>query len=454
MEEDPRYLPVKSSLLQRPGIQRQILQLQAAVEEAQDLIQYAQAHNPDILFAIEIVEKFLKKKKRVCYGGTAINAILPKKLRFYDEDKDLPDYDFFTPQPDEDVGELVLELKKAGFMEVVQRIGMHKGTFKVLVNFIPIADITKLDEDVYKIIYKRSIEKQGIHYADPDFLRMGMYLELSRPRGQVERWEKVFERLTLLNSAFPPKVCKQSLEKLTGKIHVPYVVHKEILDYILDKSRILVGAEVMALYDWVLSKRYRKKPSIQWFLHKNGMIVFYSPEAVRDGIVLRDQLGDDLIEMKTLRGKEEILPERVVLLYKNRPLVMIVQETACHAYNIIALKEGRNLHIGTLETLITLYYSLDIFSEWSADKKYLQYSLLCLTQKLVEMVSAFHRLGPQSPFPVFSIECSGYQKGYATLLREKFSRIRREKKKRSTLKASTKSSAKTRRSPRTFKEVT
>lgn len=444
MEEDPRHLFVKSSLLQRSSIQRQIDNLKNAVEEAEELIQYEHAHNPEILYAIDIVERFLRKNKRICYGGTAINALLPVKLRFYDIDKDLPDYDFFSPNPDEDVNELVLELKEAGFMEVVQRIGMHKGTFKVLVNFIPIADITYVEPDIYKLLLKRAIEKDGILYADPEFLRMGMYLELSRPRGQVERWEKVFERLTLLNAAFPPKPCKKSIQQLVGKVHIPYIIRKSILDFVLDNNRILVGAEVIGLYDWILQKRYKKNPSVQWFLSKDGMMVFMSPEAIRDGIFLREKLGYDLIEMETVRGKEELLPERVILRYKKKPLLMIVQETACHSYNTIPLKEGRKLHIGTLETLLTLYYSLELFSD-GKEKKYLQYSLFCLTQKLVEMGNAFYRLGDNSPLPIFSIECSGYQKGYATLLREKFARIRKEKKKRATLKKNSYSKSQTRR---------
>jgi hypothetical protein len=445
MEEDPRYLPVKSIFLKQSTVQRQLDILRDTVEEAEDLIHYEQAHNPEILFAIDIIERFLRKKKRVCYGGTAINAILPKKLRFYDPERDLPDYDFFTPDTEADVQELVLELKKQGFSEVVQRIGMHKGTFKVLVNFIPIADITYLEPELYKIVSKRSIVRDGIHYTDPDFLRMGMYLELSRPRGQVERWEKVFERLLLLNAAFPPKVCKKSLEALTGKVHIPIVIRKALLDFVLDNNRILMGAEVMALYDWILQRRYKKNPSIQWFLHKNGMVVFLSPQAVRDGLLLRDQLGNDLIQMETLRGKEEIVPERVVLSFKGVPLVMIVQEVACHAYNVIPLKEGRKLHIGTLETLLTLYYSLQMFTPTDEQNRYIQFSLLCLTQKLVEMGNAFYKLGDKSPLPVFSIECSGYQKGYATLLREKFSRIKQEKKKRQTIKRNTSQKSTTRK---------
>ena len=30
-----------------------------------------------------VVERFMKKNKRICYGGTAINSILPKDKQFY-----------------------------------------------------------------------------------------------------------------------------------------------------------------------------------------------------------------------------------------------------------------------------------------------------------------------------------------------------------------------------------
>ena len=64
MEEDPRYLPVKSIFLKQSTVQKQLDQLRDTVEEAEDLIHYEQAHNPEILFAIDIIERFLRKKKR------------------------------------------------------------------------------------------------------------------------------------------------------------------------------------------------------------------------------------------------------------------------------------------------------------------------------------------------------------------------------------------------------
>ena len=54
-----------------------------------------------------------------------------------------------------------------------------------------------------KNIKKDSILVSGILYAPPNFLRMAMYLELSRPAGDVGRWEKILKRLILLNKNYP-----------------------------------------------------------------------------------------------------------------------------------------------------------------------------------------------------------------------------------------------------------
>ena len=47
--------------------------------------------NPTIQEIISIVEQFLIKKKLICYGGTAINNVLPEKDQFYDLKREIPD---------------------------------------------------------------------------------------------------------------------------------------------------------------------------------------------------------------------------------------------------------------------------------------------------------------------------------------------------------------------------
>ena len=177
----------------------QIERIKKASELAQKKMDYTTAHSEEILYAIAIVEKFLRKKQRICYGGQAINAHLPKSHKIYDPTYSIPDYDFFTPSPASDITMLVTMLQHAGFREVSTREGMHEGTTKIYVDYVPVADITELHPLMFKIMHKRSIVFNGIHYMDANSLRMLMYLELSRPRGEVTRWGKVFERLMIFN---------------------------------------------------------------------------------------------------------------------------------------------------------------------------------------------------------------------------------------------------------------
>ena len=94
---------------------------------------------------------------------------------------------------------------KKGFTKIEAKAGVHSGTFKVFVNFIPVADITFLVPELYKKIAKTAVNINGIYYTPPNYLRMLMYLELSRPKGDPSRWEKVLKRISLLNKNYPLK---------------------------------------------------------------------------------------------------------------------------------------------------------------------------------------------------------------------------------------------------------
>jgi hypothetical protein len=161
--------------------------------------------DPEVQKIIETVEKFIADKKLVCYGGTAINNILPEDAQFYDKDIELPDYDFYSDNALDHAKELADIYYKAGYEDVEAKAGVHFGTYKVFVNFTGIADITQMEPELFKAISKDAIVKNDIHYAPPNFLRMAMYLELSRPDGDVSRWEKVQKRLVLLNTHYPLK---------------------------------------------------------------------------------------------------------------------------------------------------------------------------------------------------------------------------------------------------------
>ena len=161
--------------------------LRNAVDLAEERQKKKAVKGPEIENIINIVEEFLRRKKLICYGGTAINNILPEQDQFYNKDLEIPDYDFFSPNALDDAKELA-DIYAKNFDDVEAKAGVHYGTYKVFVNYIPVADITYLNKELYNSILKESISVGSILYAPPNYLRIAMYLELSRPEGDISRW--------------------------------------------------------------------------------------------------------------------------------------------------------------------------------------------------------------------------------------------------------------------------
>ena len=396
--------------------------LGSAIDKAEEIIHYEAAHNSELLKALDTVKQFIKTRRRVCYGGTAMNAILPPKHRFYNPELDLPDYDFFTPDASADVEALVNLLTLKGFKDVYQKVGMHEGTRKIMVNFSPIADITAISEGLYDIMLQRSFVREGIHYTDPDMLRMMMYRELSHPKGEVTRWNKVYQRLQLINQFFPPKktMRKGTARKSAHAVAVPKEVTRSVIDYCINENRILFTGPLDTFYASVIN---HSKKSFNPDDH-SGVIGFLSSDVKKDSTAVCDLLGP---ETETLYhpAKGEIVPPYVEIRYHGKPVVLIFQEVACHAYMSFTIPaDGRNIAIASLDTLINLYYVIDIFT---VRANHLIEGVAKKIPKFVQLVEKNRSL--KNPhIPGFPISCHGYQKGYATLLREKVNRIQREKK--------------------------
>jgi hypothetical protein len=177
--------------------------LRMAVDNAEEKIGKRIVSSDQIKEMITIVEDFIKRKGSICYGGTAINNILPEEDQFYNKDVEIPDYDVFSYDALNDAKELANIYYAKGFTDVEAKSGQHHGTYKVFVNYIPIVDLTYVPKDIFMLLKKEAIRVAGILYAPPNFLRMSMYLELSRPAGDTSRWEKVLKRLILLNKHHP-----------------------------------------------------------------------------------------------------------------------------------------------------------------------------------------------------------------------------------------------------------
>jgi len=409
MEEDPK--DINSPLLTKPFILKQFENLEKVVDGAQKRIDYDVANNEDLMKSIEVIERFLRRKRRVCYGGQAINALLPKSRKFYNEKYDVPDYDFFTPTMDTDVEEIISDLQKAGFEDVTKKLSVHDGTIKVYVNFIPVADCSEIHPSIFKTLQKRARVVDGILYCDENFLRMMMYLELSRPRGQVDRWKKVYERLLLLNSIYKVHKCDDDI--IVSK-DVSMADREAMIYFCIKHKRVVAGPEFINFLED--NKGFVKSESI---VQAGGPLLFFSPQAKLDG----EDLAAILSENGRVQVQDEItligeLFNFVTIKRRGKPVALIFQQEACHSYLIMKV-DGNELRIASPDLYLHLYYTLMLFGK--KERAYFKTSLDCLIQKLHE-VSQHSRDNPTHFVPAFALRCSGRQQGYASLLKARATR--------------------------------
>lgn len=414
-----RPLPTK-----KDTIQDQIRRIQRAAELAQEKIDYATAHDEDTLYAVEIVEQFLRRKHRLCYGGQAINAHLPDRYKFYDPKRSIPDYDFFTPAPEQDLRILVNDLKRAGFQEISAREGIHEGTVKLYVDYVPVADITEMDPTLYRLLSKREARFDGLSYVDANTLKMMMYLELSRPRGEVDRWSKVYERLMLLNLFSRTRHCSPTPPSPT--LSPPQTDY--ILQWVVKNRRVFAGLDLVSVYRQALKKH---KKNTDWLVRSRHPILIYSPTPEDDAVALVDLLQADSnasasasttryrIETQK-KGDGDILP-RITTVYQNKlPILYLIHQTACHAYYQFPLRTPTytdTLRIASVDTLITLYFSIGLLNHKTL------HSMECLAQQLVEISIEMRKRPKDSPFPFIALNCVGHQTTLTSLVRAKVERM-------------------------------
>jgi len=389
--------------------------LRNAVDETEKIKGEKMATSEDVKKIISILEKFLISKKLICYGGTAINNILPKFAQFYNHDVEIPDYDFYSPNALQDAIELANLYNKEGYLEVEAKAGVHFGTYKVFVNFIPIADITQLNKLIFKQIKTDAIVVAGILYAPPNFLRMNMYLELSRPAGDVSRWEKILKRLTLLNRYYPlkPEIDCETVDfqrQMETHMQDSEKIYYTVRDGFIDQSVIFFGGYATSLYSRHMSEKQKR------LVQKIPDFDVLSDEPDKCAVIIKERLkqtGFHNVKIVKYKKIGEIIPKHVRIDVNGEIVAFIYKPIACHSYNKIEM--GNNvIHVATIDTILTFYLAFTYANLPYYDKN----RLLCMAKFLFD-VEQKNRLEQKGILKRFSIECYGKQKNMEEIRAEK-----------------------------------
>ena len=334
--------------------------------------------------SLAVVKNFLENHRVLCYGGTAINNLLPKKDQFYNPEEDVPDYDFFSKTPQAHSVMIANQLRAKGIASVEVKPGMHLGTFKVFADFTGVADITQLDEEIFDRLWEEAEVRAGIHYVPVNFLRMSMYLELSRPHGDVSRWEKVYSRLQLLNKAYPASCNKKDAkqhEELTDE------QQKGVLKLLKNEPVVLLSVSAAEIH-----------------LDKNWTTPI--------GILAERETIERLTKGENVEVNEEndILPRRTVVMSEDgkKSLFRFYETTACHSYH--EMENG--VRVASIPTTLQFFFAY----LYSGAQEENVASVLCIAQRLVDIASSkakrrFEILTPK--------ECIGVQESFIEMKRHK-----------------------------------
>jgi hypothetical protein len=366
-------------------------EIEKAAEQAQDIINKNAASNPLIKKMMNVVHAFIKQEKVICYGGTAINNILSKKNQFYDPSIDIPDYDFFSMSPQDHSRKLAKLLKKEGLTNIEVKPGVHLGTFKVFCEYIGVADISSLNHEIFNRLWKESIIKDDVHYTPPDFLRMNIYLELSRPLGFVERWSKVYKRLKLLNSEYPV-VCPTSADSIN---ETPI----KMLNFLIQQKVVLLG------FNGSLFHEDRNKINLPLDI----LVEEKDVPSIKKELLNFFKKGH--AKARSYEEYGELLPAHTDIVEGTTLLARVYETMACHSYH--ELKSG--LRIASIPTLLNFFFAM-----LYADKEFAQHTtrqrIICTAQRLIEMAndSTKRRFALLTP-----ISCIGKQKELIDMRKER-----------------------------------
>jgi hypothetical protein len=394
--------------------------LHHAVDETEHIQKTKIANNDDVKKMIQILEDFLRRTKCICYGGQAINSLLPEEDQFYDRAVDIPDYDFFSPKPIEHARELAKIYYDAGFTETEAKSGVHKGTYKVFSNYIPVADITALPMPIFRSIQKEAVVIDGIYYAPPNYLRMGMFLELSRPAGDVSRWDKVLKRLTLLNKHRPMKApynCRIDTQE-PANFKRREQVFETLRETLVDQGAVFFGGYAASLYS-----HYTKDPAPTENPPSMDVLIENPKKAAN---IVKDRLhAIGVKNVKIIRhpAMEDVLTEHYQIKIGQTTVLILFQPIACYNYNVLPLGKHK-VKVATIDTMLSFYL---VFAY--ADQPYFDVErILCMAQFLFD-IEQENRTNQKGLLKRFSVDCYGEQHTLTTIRAAKSDKFKEMKEK-------------------------
>lgn len=304
-----------------------------------------------------IIKNFIKKKKRIVYGGTALNEAVKLKNPedvFYDN-RIFSDIEFYSPTPVPDLVELTNILYQKGLKYVEGKEAQHDETYTVFVNLQSYCDISYVPLRIYNGIKKIVIEE--INYVDPHFALIDYLRMVNDPMNAADqRWEKAFKRMYVLFKNYPLEYYDKFLTiKAPNDEYQTYlskIKQKFLLTQNVQQSCLIAGFDAYnffirhAIGDNTVDKMARvtfDSNKLKNFLSNVPFFEFISVDYVDTVEKLYNYIKSIVIDPKELTLTEyyplfQFTNHTTVINYKKFPLVKIIDADGFCVPNIKTAK--------------------------------------------------------------------------------------------------------------------
>lgn len=412
-------------------IARQLEQVEATSELFEDRNAARQAQDPQIEKLLNIVRSFIKDKQLVIYGGTALNALMPKQDAFYDYKMEIPDYDFFSSDAQQDAMELADRFYAAGYKDAQARSGVHPGTYKVSANFTQLADITQMDQ---KVLEQMDIVRQpdGLLYAGPIYLRIDLYKQLSE-QNQTLRWPKIWYRMQLLNRNYPLPCKKDSIKPmlcLTANSLPADQLADVVVEFLRNKKSLdstglpIVGSTLLPLYEklgYEISPELRAQlENYKCLMKEVPAVDLFSMQPKEDAVELVRMLSlafpTQNFTIVTAPEAKEILEDRwIITTAGGNRLVEFARPEKC-----LAITKVNDTYFGTLDTILAVMFS-KLFVDTKLVSAQTKGKQLCLLQLLMDEIKNNVQYGASTGrYARFPQVCYGPSQNLSDIFRERW----------------------------------
>lgn len=354
------------------------------------------------------IEKFVKKKNFILYGGFALNLILPESYKIYKE-YTLADIDCYSYDAKNDAILIANILKKKKYSMIKVKLAKHENTYKVFVGSTSVLDITHLDKNLYNIFIKiHNYEKHNglLKYYNNNYyivplylLKRDMHYELSRPEGSYFRWEKIESRLKLLNKThftlesniIRRGNCIKYRDKNFFKInHDLFKCLKMLLKYIKDNKTPIIDNYALKFINKIEDKNCCKLNN-----YANNIIILsknYNKNCKDIVKIIKKSINrkkyDIIILKKNLEYENiDILKDRFRIVIHDKKenkrfsLISIIKVKA----DCFSTQQINGYTIGTIDTILCFLYSYYLTYLFTKYRNYRHNSVLQDTQEYIDI---------------------------------------------------------------------